>query len=503
MKKKILIGNIFGSRIPTVTFIFLAAAPLVLIWYGAYIFNFKNADNVFLYIIQIVADGIAISVLFGLWMTILMDVVMEKHHRSHEGNEKKFIFRKKPTVDVFITVYGEPFHIIKKTVVATVDMEYPHNTYILDDGNSSKVKALAEEIGVKYIGREQNINAKAGNINNALEQTGADFFAVIDADHVPKKNFIKKLLPYMNDKSIAMVQSPQKFSNENDFIASGTAQAQDVFYRYICPAKNISNSAFSVGTNVIFRRKSIDEIGGMALNNSEDIWTTFQLHKKGWRTIFVNEVLALGEAPNTIISFFKQQRRWAKGGLDILINENPLSIKELDLDQRIQYLISSMFFLVGIPILVYMIMPVIYLLFSEKPLLIKDGTVWLLHYLPYFGLYFILTWLLLGQKIRVATMATAAASFYPYLMGLFSVVFDTEQEWIATTSKKSSIDPIMKWIWPHVGLLIISLLSLIVGWYSPLEFWATLFNSIWVLLNIFLISIFLFNAGKNRSKLKK
>lgn len=490
-------SSIFASRVPTVTFIFLAIAPLTIVWYGVFIFNFNNADNLFLYIIQIGADGIAMMVLLGLWMTILIDVIIERHHRVHEEQNFSFLDDEQPTIDIFITVYGEPIKIVERTARAASFMKYASNIYLLDDGGSNKVRDLAKKLGLKYIHRKDNLHAKAGNINNALKHSKADFFAILDADHVPKKNFVTTLLPYMANKELAMVQSPQHFSNTHDFIASGTAQAQEVFYRYICPAKNVSNAAFSVGTNVIFRRSAIDDIGGIALNNSEDIWTTFLLHKAGWKTIFVNKVLAEGVAPNTVISFFKQQRRWAKGGIDILFNESPLNTKELDLDQRIQYFISSTFFLVGIPIIIYITMPIVYLLFGEKPLMIRDGVVWLLHYLPYFILYFTLTWLLLGQKMRVSTMSTALASFYPYLMALFSVFFDTEQKWVATTSRKSNIDPIMKWIWPHVFLLVLLVLSLIVGWYNPIEFWATFFNSVWVLLNIFLLVTFL---SKSRMK---
>ncbi len=113
------------------------------------------------------------------------------------------------------------------------------------------------------------------------------------------------------------------------------------------------------------------------------------------------------------------------------------------------------------------------------------------HYLPFFFLYFSLTWLLLGQAMRLSTMATAYASFYPYLMGLFSVIFNTEERWIATTSRRSNIDPIMKWIWPHMLIILLSFTSLVIGWYNPPEFWSTFFNSIWVVITIFLLGSFL------------
>lgn len=482
------------SRVSMVTFVFLAMAPIVVIWYAMYIYNFNNIDNVFLYIIQISADTIAMMILLGLWLTILIDVIVEKHHRVYKDKDACAFLETNPTVDVFITVYGEPLRIIRKTVAAAINIEYRHDTIILDDGKSDSVKKLAAELGALYVRREVNKDAKAGNINNALKCSKSDFYVILDADHIPKKKLLVTLLPFMANNDMAMAQSPQSFSNTSNFIAAGTAQAQDVFYRYICPAKNITNSAFSVGTNVIYRRSAIDSIGGMALSNSEDVWTAFMLHQKGWQTVFVNEILAVGLAPDTIIPFFKQQRRWAKGGMEILFENNPLHSDSLDIDQKIQYFISNSFFLVGIPILIYIIMPIIFLFFGVKPLLIISGSVWLLHYLPYFFLYFTLTWLLLGQQIRIATMATALASFYPYLMGLFSVIFSTEQTWVATTAKGSSIDPIMKWIWPHILLLLLSVFSLIVGWYNMAEFWATFFNTVWVSLNIFLLVTFLSKA---------
>ncbi len=487
--------RINASKISATTFIFLAMAPIILIWYALYIYNFKNIDNIFLYIIQIIADSISIIILLGLWVTILIDVVMEKHHRIDIDKKKQKEFLERvPSIDVFITTYKEPIDIVRKTVLAAKNIRYPHRTIILDDGKSEEIRELAlSELKVGYIRRPKNENAKAGNVNYALGHVESEFFVILDADHVPKENFLDVLLPYLADEKVAMAQSPQAFSNKN-FIAEGTGQAQAVFYEYICPSKNITNSAFSVGTNVLYRRKAIDDVGGIALSNSEDIWTTFLLHQKQWKTVFVNEIVAVGLAPDSIISFFKQQRRWAKGGFEILLENNPLYSEKLDLDQKIQYFISNSFFLVGITILVYILMPIIFLLTGEKPLLIVSGAEWLLHYLPYFFLYFTLTWLLLGQKIKLATISTALATFYPYILGLLAVIFHTEQEWVATSSSNSKIDPIMKWIWPHIFLLILSIFSLIIGWYKVVEFWPIFFNTVWVSLNVFLLGTFLSKA---------
>lgn len=487
--------HIASSKVLSTTTLFLLAAPLVILLYGSFVFNPANADNILLYCIQVIADAISILALLGLWVTVLLDVVVESHHRSHRVAPNAFLTEHMPSIDVFITTAGEPIDIIRKTVTAAVGMKYPHITFVLDDGQSLEVKALAANLGAAYVSRRDRSHAKAGNVNSGLRYGKGEFFAIFDADQVPKQDFIIKLLPYMHNKKLAMVQSPQYFANTHSFIAAGTSQAQEVFYKYVCPAKNISNSAFCVGTNMIFRRAAIDEIGGIAQNNSEDIWTSYLLHEKGWHTLFVNEVLAVGEAPATVISYFKQQRRWAKGGLDMLLTTNPLRSKKLNLDQRLQYFVSNTYFLVGISILAYLLFPILYLLFGIKPLNTDEGLVWALHYVPYFVLYYMLSWLFLG-RLYLATLSTAVASFYPYILALFSVVFETEQEWVATTSKKIQKDAFMKWVWPHVLLIMLGILSLAVGWYEPKNFWTTLFNTIWVVLNTYLLYLFL--TGEKR-----
>ena len=74
-------------------------------------------------------------------------------------------------IDVYITTYGEDLDTIRRTVTAAMDIDGRHTTYILDDGKSDEVRALAAELGAEYIVREGNAGAKAGNINNALSVT--------------------------------------------------------------------------------------------------------------------------------------------------------------------------------------------------------------------------------------------------------------------------------------------------------------------------------------------
>jgi len=91
------------------------------------------------------------------------------------------------TVDVWIPTINEDIGILSRTIRHCLSLSYPHNTYVLDDGNRDDVKSLVMKLGASYICRDSNENAKAGNLNNALKYTSGDLIAIFDADFVPQK----------------------------------------------------------------------------------------------------------------------------------------------------------------------------------------------------------------------------------------------------------------------------------------------------------------------------
>ena len=100
-------------------------------------------------------------------------------------------------VDVYITTYGEDLDKIRATVSAAVAMQGKHITYVLDDGKSDDVRALAARVrGASTCVREGNAGAKAGNINNALSVTSGEFFVILDADFVPAPDFLYQTVPF-------------------------------------------------------------------------------------------------------------------------------------------------------------------------------------------------------------------------------------------------------------------------------------------------------------------
>jgi cellulose synthase (UDP-forming) len=121
------------------------------------------------------------------------------------------------SVDVFITTINEGVELLRNTASHVLKMDYPHATYLLDDGRRPEVEALAREMGIGYLTRPDNRGAKAGNLNHALSKTEGELVAVFDADGIPRMDFLSKLVGYFNDQKVALVQTPNAFYNLDSF----------------------------------------------------------------------------------------------------------------------------------------------------------------------------------------------------------------------------------------------------------------------------------------------
>jgi len=168
------------------------------------------------------------------------------------------------TVDVLITTYDEPVDMVVATAVAAQRISYPHETWILDDGDRAQMREAATRIGVGYITRsedwaERPRHAKAGNLNNALFQTHGELMLVLDADQVPDPRILHRTLGWFDDPGVALVQSPQWFRNVTD--ADPLGSQAPLFYGPIQQGKDGWNAAFFCGSNALLRREALMQLG--------------------------------------------------------------------------------------------------------------------------------------------------------------------------------------------------------------------------------------------------
>lgn len=232
-----------------------------------------------------------------------------------------------PSVDVFVPSYNEPEFIVRRTAVGCQAIDYPNKkVYILDDSIRPHIRALAEELGCGYISRKPdfiNKHAKAGNLNNALPQTDGELIVVMDADFVPFKNFLTRTVGFFQQQNVAIVQTPQDFYNPDHHVRNlGISHLfpNDLahFFRYAQSTRDAANSAMCCGTSYVIRRKALESIGGYFTRCvSEDSSTSTLLLTRGWRVVYLNETLSMGESTRKYTDFLKQRLRWLQGNLQI------------------------------------------------------------------------------------------------------------------------------------------------------------------------------------------
>ena len=253
-------------------------------------------------------------------------------------------------IAVLIPTYNEPSEVLLPTIAAAVALEPAHETWVLDDGQRPWVADLAQTLGAHYLVREDHAHAKAGNVNHALEHIEADLVAILDADHVATPGFLTHTIGYFDDERMAVVQTPQDFYNVNSFEHDRNRSwfwrdrrvvsfnEQRLFYRGIQPGKNRWGAAFWCGTNAVVRMTALREVGGVAHESvTEDIHTTIRIHRRGWRTVYHNEVLAYGLAAKDAEQYQTQRVRWGTGAMQVMHQEHPLTGPGLTFSQRLAY----------------------------------------------------------------------------------------------------------------------------------------------------------------------
>ncbi len=286
-------------------------------------------------------------------------------------------------IAVLIPTYNEGIEVLMPTVAAAIAMRVSHETWVLDDGDRPAVADLARTLGAHYLARPSHEHAKAGNVNHALRFVDAQFVAILDADHVASPDFLVHTLGYFDDPGIALVQTPQEFYNVDSFehesggVTSSMGDAgrvdrfheQALFYRVLQPGKNRWGGAFWCGTGAVIRTSALAEVGGVATETiTEDIHTTIRLHRRGWRTIYHNEVLARGLAASDAATYQLQRHRWGTGAMQVLRTENPLFVSGLRLRQRLAYAATLLGWFDAWRSLGYLVLPIIVIASGAVPI---------------------------------------------------------------------------------------------------------------------------------------
>ena len=408
------------------------------------------------------------------------------------------------SVDVLVPTYNEDVSLLRATLEACVRMDYPHKTYVLDDGQRPEVEALARELGILYIKRPDNRHFKAGNLNNAFERTDGEFVVILDADHVPEPHFITRLIGYFRDERLGFVQTPHAFYNFDSFQARLDHKNRKyweeghLFYYVIQPGRNHWECPIFAGSAAMFRRGALRDIGLIATETiTEDLHTGLRMNAKKWRSLAITERLVAGQAAPDITTFHAQRLRWGTGNLSIMKFDNPLFTKGLTFTQRLCYLGSMLHWASGLFKLIIYVTPIA-MLFSGVPP-VREFTRELLIITMVYLLVSLVTMKVVsnGYGSIVNSELFSMVNFWTQIKSTFRAFFGFGSRTFGVTAKGAAAVRArqQKSVWPFIRpqtyLIILSVLALFWGWSRPIlkisdDWFKPVVPTIWVLIHFWL-----------------
>jgi cellulose synthase (UDP-forming) len=444
-----------------------------------------------------------------------------------------------PEVAIIVSSFKEPLSVIEDTLVCFYNLTYPNKRiYFLDDTRydqtgwteeetvqyRNEINALCARIGVDLFRRRWR-GAKAGMINDFLHfldgspPEGFEFTScsgnsspgqekyiiVFDADMNPLPNFVQPLLAWMEtNPELAFIQTPQYYINyEQNRVAKAAGLQQAVFYEYICEGKSEQDAMFCCGTNVIFRRQALSEVGGFDESSvTEDFATSLKFHANGWQSAYINKVLAFGLGPEDLGGYFKQQFRWSLGTVGLLrpilkhLITNPMLLPPA---KWWEYFLSGTHYFVGWVMLVLFLCPMFYLLFGVPSYFARPELYFML-YFPYVVLSLtIFAWTMAQRSYRPQELITGivlqAICFPVYMWSSLLAVLGVRGSFKVTPKGQNAYLPLIQ-LWPQIGMGLLCFAAMVWGllrlYYEQEPTYALAVNSFWCLYHFTILSAALY-----------
>ena len=248
-------------------------------------------------------------------------------------NEKYSIIPLHDTsITIQLPIYNEKY-VAARLVNAVCAFDYPKEKMkimVLDDSNDDTVEILENLVNdyksqgflIEHIRRGTRKGYKAGALKHAMKTTDSDLVAIFDADFIPPTWFLKRAIPHFTKSNIGLIQCRWGHINEN-YSAITQAQALSLDFHFLIEQKAKSNSHLFMnfnGTAGIWRRECIEDAGGWhTATLVEDLDLSYRAQMKGWKCLFLPDIVIDAELPVQMNAAKRQQFRWAKGSIQCAI----------------------------------------------------------------------------------------------------------------------------------------------------------------------------------------
>ena len=237
-----------------------------------------------------------------------------------------------PTITIQLPIYNEKY-VAARLVDSVCAMDYPKEKMrimVLDDSDDDTVELLENSVNdykkqgfvIEHVRRGTRNGYKAGALKHAMTTTNTELVAIFDADFIPPKWFLQRAIPNFSKPNIGLIQCRWGHINEN-YSTITQAQALSLDFHFLIEQKAKSNSHLFMnfnGTAGIWRRECIEDAGGWhTATLVEDLDLSYRAQMKGWKCVFLPDIVVNAELPVQMNAAKRQQFRWAKGSIQCAI----------------------------------------------------------------------------------------------------------------------------------------------------------------------------------------
>jgi hypothetical protein len=383
----------------------------------------------------------------------------------------------------------ESLAMLEMTVRALVAMRYPHETWVLDEGDGGDVKELCSRLGARHFSRRARPEyltdygpferrTKHGNYNAWFDSVGYDSYDVFvgfDPDHVPDASFLEAALGFLRDPRIGYVQLPQVYYNQRaGFIARGAAEETYAYYSTTQMFSYTAGFPIVTGCHHVHRATALKHVGGFAAHDADDLLITLVYRARGWQGVYLPEIHAKGLTPTDYRSYLSQQHRWARSVLDVKLRAFPRLALSMPLSTRLMSALHGFYYLqegvlgvLGVCLLVFLLATGVvpaFLSFGLWPELLSIMAV-----LTVVDLYRQRFFLDLRREAGLHFRAVfLRAAKWPYLLfGLIDAIRGKKRPYSLTSKVKSGRRGLATW--PHLVIATLVVSAWLVGFARGVE----------------------------------
>ena len=248
--------------------------------------------------------------------------------RRPAGDLKRVAGEELPAVTVQLPVYDEAA-VVERAIDAACRLDWPRDrleVQVLDDSDDETTRLAARRVArwrdrgvdVRHLRRGSREGYKAGALAHGVERARGELFLVLDADFVPPRDLLRRLVPSFRDPDVGFVQAAWDHLNEREsWLTLGQATLLDAHFAVEHAARHRAGLFFNFnGTAGMWRRSCLQDVGGWSgATLTEDLELSYRAQAAGWRGAYRDDVRVPAELPSDLRALEVQQERWARGGL--------------------------------------------------------------------------------------------------------------------------------------------------------------------------------------------